>query len=737
MIYINTSQSSVSFDKELLQEANTTIDIFDQSNNKINATNGKKALVAYEELPNHVKDAFISIEDKNFYSHNGLNYKRIIKAVLNNIKSKSLKEGASTISQQLIKNTHLSSEKTIKRKINEMALTRQLEKTFSKDEILETYLNVIYFGNGAYGLENASWKYFAKPANELSISQSALLAGMIKSPKSYSPIMNYDNAIKRRNIVLKEMLKDKKITENEFNQAIDEEITITELSLKNTKNFYEEATIAEAENILGLTSKEIALGGYKIWCYQVGADQKALSDAINNEDFYLQNTYGHIADSCAIVIDNSTGGITAFDGKSIYDLISMKRSPGSSIKPILVYAPALECGKISPSTPILDEKTSFGNYSPQNVGGIYYGWIDVTKSVEKSLNVPAIKIMQTTGIENCKKMAQKCGVKFDKYDTSYALALGGLTNGTTIIELANTYLPFANNGQFVNVKFVRKICNKNGEVVYENSQTPQKVMSEETSYLMTQMLKSGVKKGTSSRLNGLGFEIAGKTGTVGIKGTNLNSDAWSVAYTPQKTACTWLGNSTGDKEFMLEGKNNGGTMCTSMLRNIFENIELDKTKKFEKPEGIIELELDSLVLEKQHQIQIANKLTADRYKIKAEFNKKYAPTTIADAFDILDFCTLKGKIENKKPVLEFDAVKNAKYTLYRIEEDTCKTLQIFEKVSGSQTFVDKTAKEGCNYNYYLSVEIKDIENKKIKSNNVKLSIPSSTFSNIKKMFGSW
>src|SRR5574344_541016 len=184
-VFVNTSNSGVKFDKEKLEAQNSTIDIYSQKGEKINAKNGKKALVKLETLPSYVPASFVSIEDKNFYTHDGLNYKRIVKAFINNLKSHSLKEGASTISQQLIKNTHLSSEKTIKRKLNEMALAKQLEKNFSKDEIMETYLNVIYFGAGAYGIENASETYFGKTAPELTLDESALLAGMIKSPKTY------------------------------------------------------------------------------------------------------------------------------------------------------------------------------------------------------------------------------------------------------------------------------------------------------------------------------------------------------------------------------------------------------------------------------------------------------------------------------------------------------------------------------------------------------------------------
>lgn len=733
-VYINTSKRGTSFDKELLQEANTTIDIYDTQNNKINAHIGKKALVKYDELPAYVKNAFVSIEDKDFYKHNGLNYKRIAKAFLNNLKSRSLKEGASTISQQLIKNTHLTSEKTFARKLNEMSLALELERNFTKDEILETYLNVIYFGNGAYGLENASEMYFGKPADKLTVAQSATLAGMIKSPKTYSPIYNQSACLDRRNLVLREMKRDNVITQEQFENAINEKILLEQNKKSNIRNFYEEATLLEASKILGLNEREIALGGYKIFTYQEPADQQSLHNTINNDEYYHKNSFGNIADSCAVVIDNTNGGITAFDGRSVYDIANMKRSPGSSIKPILVYAPALECGKISPCTPILDEETSFADYKPQNVGAKYYGWIDATTTIEKSLNIPAIKIMQATGIETCKNVAKNCGITFDQNDNNLALALGALTNGTTVVELANTYLPFANNGKFVAAKFVKKICNKNGNVVYENQQQAKQTMSPETAYLMTNMLKSGVKKGTSSRLNGLGLNLAGKTGTVGIKGTNLNSDVWSVAYSPQKTMCVWLGNSTGQKEFMLEGKNNGGTYCTNIVRDAFANIKIAKDLDFDKPDGIVDAKLDRMNLEKNHTLMLANNLTPERYTTTAQFNQKYLPQSVAEPFEILNYVTIDGKLQNQIAVIEFKTIKTAKYKLFRIEEDTCKMLKEFSNLSGDQQFVDKNTNQDTTYIYY--VECLTEEGKTIKSNSIKIKTPAKTNA-LKKMFDLW
>ena len=483
-----------------------------------------------------------------------------------------------------------------------------------------------------------------------------------------------------------------------------------------------------------MTENQIALAGYKIFTYQNNVDQKALENTITNDEYYQKNSFGNTADGVGIVIDNKTGGVCAFCAKSIFDVVNMKRSPGSAIKPALVFAPALESGIISPSTSILDEQKSFGNYSPQNVGGKYYGWIDATTSVEKSLNIPAIKILQTNGIEKSKRFAEKCGIRFSESDTSLAIALGGLTNGVTVLELVNSYQPFANNGEFVKAKFVRKICNLKGEVVYQNNEKVEKVMSQETAYLMTQMLISGVKKGTSSRLNVLPFEIAGKTGTVGIKGTNQNSDVWSVAYTPQKTVGVWLGNSTGEKDFMLEGSNNGGTFCTSIVRDTFKNLDINKNDRFSMPKGITKCVLDNNKLEKEHTLMLANSETPERYTKTALFNKKYAPISVAEKYSKETLCNLKCEIKSKRPNLSFETIKKATYKLYRIEEDTTKLLKTFENVTGNQAFVDKTAEEDIYYTYY--VEVLQDDEKPIKSNSVKIYIKPSE-NTLKRVIDFW
>lgn len=720
--------SSLKLDTDSLVEATSRIDIFDLNNDLLNANSGKKALIKLEDMPDYIPASFISIEDKNFYTHNGLNYKRMVKAMLNNLKSGSLKEGASTISQQLIKNTHLTHEKTLDRKIKEILLVKQLEKQFSKKEILETYLNVIYFGNGSYGIENASHNYFDKSANELTLAESSMLAGLIKSPRTYSPVFNVENCLKRRNLVLSEMLKDKKISKEQFDNASSEKIKISaNASVSKNKNYYEQAVLNEACKILNLSEKDLALSGYKIFSFYDKQLEDNLEEKLNDNSYYHKNSYGNTADSVGVVLDNETGGVNAFYGKSNYDIINMKRSPGSAIKPVLVYAPALETGKISPETPILDEKTTFADYSPHNVGDHYYGWISARKTIEKSLNVPAIKIMQYAGIDNCKKMASNCGINFDKTDNNYAIALGAITNGTTVLELTNSYIPFSQNGVFKKAGFVKKICDKNGHLIYEKDTNGKQVMSSETAYLLTDMLVSSAKTGTSMKLNSLPFQIAGKTGTVGLKGTNNNSDVWSVAYTKNKTVGVWLGNSTNAKEFELEGKNNGGTYCTAIVRDVFDEINTTKPQqKFDVPSKIVTTELDSLELENNHILKLASDKEPSIYKTTAIFNEKYLPKEKSQKFDKAEICKISAELIGSKPKITFNAISYLQYKIYRVEEDKTKLLKIIKNTSGKFEFLDETTDEATLYTYYVESYVADKDGKtlnSVKSNDLKVFTP--------------
>lgn len=694
------SANTVTFDKDLLISASSKIEMFDNNGNVLKA-NKANMVVDIEKLPKYVKDAFISIEDKKFYSHKGLNYKRMVASLINNIKSGYVKEGGSTISQQLIKNTHLNSEKTLSRKLKEIVLTKKLEKNFSKDDILETYLNVIYFGNNSYGLENASYNYFGKSSSELSLNEVCCLAGLIKAPTKYSPILNYENSFNRKNLVLSEMKKDGKITKEEYEENITKEITLN--LQERQKDIYEQAVILEAENLLNLNEQDLKMIGVKIFTYQDSKLQNELIDIINNDSYYHKNSYGNTADSCAVVIDNETGGVNAFYGKCDYNLITIKRQPGSTIKPILVYSPALEKGIINPDSLILDEKIDYDGYKPNNVGHVFHGYVTTTEAIEQSLNIPAVKIMKKVGIDNCKNFVKKVNLDLANEGNNYALALGGFKYGTNLISLTNTFLPFSQKGNFTASRFIKEIQTDNGKVLWKNQERKTQVMSEESAYLMNKMLIAGVKNGTSKRLNSLPFEVAGKTGTVGIKNTNLNTDAYSVAYTKNKTCGVWLGNTSYKTEYNLEGKNNGGTYASSMLKEIMlkshENIKIDNFDK--APNGIITIKIDETALENEHQIMLAGENTPPVYVKNIEVNKKFANFKTSPSYSNPKMSNITVKLVDGKPQITFNAQKYLIYKIFRIEEDETKILDTIKNKNGEISFVDETALTDVFYDYYV------------------------------------
>lgn len=646
---------SIPLNTESLTSPSLSIEIYDQNNIPIkeeNQFNGDFCKLS--SLNDYTKDAFISIEDKDFYKHNGLNKKRIIKAMINNIKSMSLKEGASTISQQLIKNTHLSNEKTFERKLKEMVLTKKLEKNFSKDEILESYLNIIFFGNNCYGLESASKYYFNKNAKDLNLNESCTLAGMIKSPTKYSPILHYENSLQRRNLVLSEMEKDGKITIDEKINTQNQPI-ILNITQKNQNklNTYSQASIDEASKILKIPAKQIAIAGYKIHTYQNSEKQTALKNALENNS--VENL-----DNAGIIIDNTTHGVTAFQGNSNFKVLDLKRQPASCLKPLLVYAPALNEDVISPSTQILDEPIKIGNYSPSNVNKKFSGYISVTDAVKNSINIPAIKVLSYIGIDTGKQYAQKLGIDFVEQDNSYALALGGMTYGVNIKDLTTAYTTFANNGNFSDSTFIQYITDKNNKLVYIHKPISQMVFREDSSYLMTNILQETAKSGTSRKLSTItNTEIASKTGTVGKKNTSGNTDAYNISYTPTEAIGVWYGSITNTPEKIA-----GGNQPTEVIKQYVNSQKYDKTK-FEIPSSVTEIKIDSLEKEENHRLVLASPYAPARFTETCLFSRFNSPTEVSQNFTEKPQISAESKVENNQIVLTLNAQKHLNYQIYK------------------------------------------------------------------------
>ncbi len=645
--------SNLELNVDALTSPSLEIEVYNNDGNLMDEENNfNSKYVEIEDLSKNTVNAFLSIEDKDFYKHNGINKKRILKALYNNLKSFSLKEGASTISQQLIKNTHLSNEKTFERKIKEMVLTKKLEKDFDKDEILEFYLNIIYFGNNCYGIESASNFYFNKDAKDLTLNESALLAGLIKSPNKYSPISHKENALKRRNLVLKEMEKDEKITPNDYLQNSTKEIELDIAKQSGNKlNTYSEASIDEASKILNLPAKQIAIGEFKIYTYQDEEKQENLNEALSSVDFKG-------SDFAGIVIDNASHGVSAYAGNGAYKILDAKRQVGSTIKPILVYAPAFNENVISPETEILDEKVTIGDYSPSNVGDKYNGYITVKDAVKKSVNTVAIKVLSYIGIDTGKMYAEKIGFTFDEKDDSYALALGGMTYGEDLKTLTNAYTTFANMGYYDDAVFVSHITNKNGKIVYQHKPKEIMVLREDSAFLMTEILQETAVDGTARKLASINnTEIASKTGTVGKKGGG-NTDAYNISYTPDYAIGVWCGNLDNEKMQI-----NGGNEPTEVVRNFVSNTT-HKNKNFKETSLVTKAKIDLLEKEKNHKIVLASSYTPERYTALATFSRFNLPSEISTNFVELKEIEAAVKRENLNAVLTLNPEKHIKYDIF-------------------------------------------------------------------------
>lgn len=691
---IYTNALKIDIDEAKLSAPFTTIEIYDNDNKPIREDNTiNENFVEGYELSEDTKNAFISIEDKDFYTHHGVNYKRMVKAMINNIKAGKFKEGASTITQQLIKNSHLTSAKTFERKITEIALSQKLEKQYSKDEILSQYLNIIYFGNNCYGIEDASQFYFSKPAKELSISESAMLAGLIKSPSKYSPIKNPENALTRRNIVITEMEKDGKISMEEAIKAKNQPLNLKiDTHSKNKLNSYSQAAIDEAEEILQIPAQQIALQGYKIYTYQNEKLQNDLQNAFESTD--------HNCNHAGIVIDNKSHSIVAYTGKGDYKILDCKRQPGSCIKPILVYGPALNEDVIYPCTQLLDEKTEIADFKPKNIGNVYHGYVSARESLSKSINIPAVKILSYVGIDKAKQYAEDMGLSFVEADEGYCLALGGMTYGVNIKQLAGAYSTFANLGKFSQPQFISFISDKNGKIVYVHKAEERQVLREDSSYLLTDMLKTCGQSGTGKKLSELEIEIATKTGTVGKSGTRQNLDAWNVSYTPNLTCAVWLGNLDNTPIDYT-----GGNQPTEIAKNFFKTNKT--TEKFKKPDSIVEKNIDTIELEENHRIVLANEYMPERYTQQELFSSFNLPNSYSDKFAKAQIPSYTSKVVNNNAIITFTANEYLTYQIY--EEDKLK--QEISNKTGSQTFEIPLTKNKQKLKfktfYTLSPEIED------------------------------
>ena len=680
-IYYFSVTSGVTLQPEKLCFSSKNITVYDKDLTRVDGFNDKLMTAPIESIPKKTQLAFVDTEDKRFFSHGGFDYKRIVKATLSNLKSGGFKEGASTISQQLIKNTHLTHEKTLKRKLKEWKLTRVLEKNYSKQEILEKYLNTIYFGHNCFGIASASNFYFGKRTSELDIADSAILAGLLKSPNNYSPFKNPQKCKTRKETVLSLMYKNGSITKEELKTALEKPLP-TPSEKSDGNGAYAHFVFDELTEIA--ENKQFTLGGnIEIFTYLDQGLQEYLCKLLKDHA---------TSDISASVLDTELHGITA-----CYSTVgNIKRLPGSIIKPLLVYAPAIEQDLISPATPILDEKTEFGGYSPENYDKSYHGYTSARDCLAKSLNIPAVKILQSLGVNTGAEYLKKMNLAIEKEDLTLPLALGGMKNGFSLNELINAYATFPNQGIFEKAEFIKEI-KIDGVTIYASEEKNQRVFSEETAYLTTDMLKTTVKSGTAKKLRSLPFDIAGKTGTVGTaKG---NTDAYALSYTTKNTVGVWIGNAN-NSQIPYTG---GGLPC-NYLYNINEYL-YDKHSKniptFSIPNGVVEKEIDKTSYYDTHNILLADPNSPADYKITELFKNSAIPTKTSDLFTNPSIIPPILQFLDNQVVITFDKTcpRFYKYKIIRYDYATHTTVYCGEYL---ERFVDSKVEKNKNYIYTVT-----------------------------------
>lgn len=704
----------VDFDVYRITGCDRTSIIYDGQSDVVTRLHGvqDRTWVSISELQPSTVYAFISAEDARFFEHEGVDVIRIAGAIVADIKAGSYVQGASTISQQLIKLSHLTSEKTISRKAEEAALAYEMERQYSKEDILEMYLNYVYFGGGYYGIEAAAEGYFGVHASDLTLDQSAMLAGILKSPSGYAPHINYAASINRRNNILRLMRDYGYITDDEKKQASAKRPTILHDKNEEYSGYYTDAVTKSAAALMGITVDELIRGGYSIYSAMDSDIQHYCEEMFKNGELFPAED----SEAAIVVLEPSTGMVVAMVGGRSYTggisfnrATDIRRQPGSVIKPVIAYAPAFEYLNYTAADMILDEETTFADYTPSNYGNKYYGWVTVREAVTKSLNVPAVKTLSAVGVYRAKDFAKRCGIEFDDKDDSLALALGGFTYGVSPLQIAGAYSCFASGGIYNTPTLIKKITDRNGLTVYEYRQDSRRVMSEANAYILTSMLKSVVTEGTGHRLNTLDIPIAGKTGTVGL--ANGNRDAWMAGYTPEYTAVVWQGYDS-DRLGLLPSSATGGTYPALMLYELFNHIYPDgRSGDFEKPESVKQYSIDAKTLKKQHKVVLANAMTPQSSRVTEYFTEKTAPE------DVSGYWAVPGSAQNLLAVREeggvmvsFDCPDDfGMYTLWRSEAGKAeKPLMTWNGREGHIEYIDAAVKPGKGYRYRVTVKHEEL-----------------------------
>ena len=530
--------------------------------------------VPISEVPKSLQNAFVATEDARFYSHHGIDPVGILRAVWVNIARSGVSEGGSTITQQLARNAFLSQDRTLKRKVSEALLALRIEQRYTKQEILEMYMNQIYFGQGAYGVQAASKVYFGKDVQDLSLAQASILAGLPQSPNYFSPFNDLEASKKRQAIVLGQMVKYNYITQAQADEAKEADLELiakqdATASTDTNASYFINYVIAQVSEKYG--DDAIYKDGLKIYTtIDMDAQNAAVRAMGDLPTFYTDQNGLQQPQGALVAVNPHNGYIVAMVGgrgnDSFNRATQATRQPGSSFKPF-VYLAAIQQG-MTPGTIIDDSPVDFNGWKPQNYDRSYFGQVPLRYALQHSLNVATVKLADDIGMRKILNLAKEMGItSLTDSDNNLAAALGGLTHGVSPIEMATAYSVLANGGLKINPTAITKIIDRNGQVLEESSVDEKRVIEEKDAAIITSMLESVIQGGTGGTA-AIGRPAAGKTGT-----TDDSKDAWFVGYTPDLVAAVWMGDDFGVET--LNGTT-GGTI-PAMIWHDFMNQALANT----------------------------------------------------------------------------------------------------------------------------------------------------------------
>ena len=579
--------------ERLMNRNNTGVELLDINGTAFYSSGTSKPLnrLKLDEISKFTTDALVSSEDKDFYKHSGVSIKGLFAALYANVASRDATAyGGSTLTQQLVKNTLLSSNKTFFRKYQELAMAIAVDRQYSKDEILDLYINSVYFGEGAFGIDEASKTYFGKSAKDLSLAESSMLIGILPAPSAYSPISGDPaKAKKQQERVLRRMVEDGKITEAQKQEALVVQLAYAppQADTITKAPHFVEMVISELEEKYG--EETVKRSGYRVKTTLNLAWQEQAEQIVRDQTAINARNGGRNA--ALVAIDPKNGEIRSLVGSADYNneqwgkfnVALSPRQPGSSFKPIY-FTEALNQRLITPATIIKDEATDFNGYKPNNFDFRFRGDITVRNALAQSLNIPAVKVMDKLGVSTAIETAQRMGITTITKDKDYGLPLALGAAEATPLAMTNAYAAFAAGGLQYEPTTIRQIENKYGEIQYTNNTRSKRVQSEQASYLIANILSDNTARAPTfgSTLNISGRSVAVKTGS-----TDNNKDAWTIGFTPSLAVGVWVGNN--ENEVMRSG---GSAMAGPIWKKSLTTFLADSpAEEFARPNGIVEISI--------------------------------------------------------------------------------------------------------------------------------------------------